>query len=315
MPEQKDFNIFYERELKELLLPLEAERKKIKKRGVTGFLFLGVAAVFFIFAVTEAGTPAVVAAVITFVTAIFFLVLFGLRKNKFTRNFKGIIVSRVIQFIDPSLKYSPGLSISKEDYMNSGLFVERPDRYTGDDYIEGLHGKTGFCFSELHTERQVSSGKNSYWETIFKGLFFIADFNKHFSGRTYVWREGRPQVNFLTRIFSSFASSLEKVKLESVEFEKRFTVYSSDQVEARYILTPSFMERVVRLQDRMGEGTCLSFVNTNINVAVPIREALFEPSVFSANDFSRLEDFRATLQIVYDIIDELKLNQRLWTKE
>ncbi|MBI3137708.1 MAG: DUF3137 domain-containing protein [Sphingobacteriales bacterium] len=315
MPGEKEFNTFYEKELESLLVPLEAERKKIKKQGVTGFIFLGVAAVFFIFAVTETGTPAVVAAVAAFVTAIVFFVLFGLRKNKFTRNFKGIIVNRVIQFIDPSLKYNPRLSISKEDYMSSGLFVERPDRYTGDDYIEGMHGKTVFCFSELHTERQVNTDKSSHWETIFKGLFFIADFNKHFSGRTYVWREGRPQVNFLTRIFSSFASGLEKVKLESVEFEKRFTVYSSDQVEARYILTPSFMERVVRLQDRMGEEVSLSFVNTNIYVAIPIREALFEPSVFSANDFSRVEDFRTTLQIVYDIIDELKLNQRLWTKE
>jgi len=193
--------------------------------------------------------------------------------------------------------------------------VEQPDRYSGDDYIEGTHEKTFFCFSELHSERKVSSGKSTHWETIFRGLFFIADFNKNFSGRTYVWSERNPQINFLTKIFSSFAWNLEKVKLESVEFEKRFIVYSSDQVEARYILTPSFMERIVRLQQMMGEGTSLSFVNTNIHVAVPIRDELFEPAIFSANDHNRLGDFYNTINIVFDIIDELKLNLRLWNKE
>jgi hypothetical protein len=77
------------------------------------------------------------------------------------------------------------------------------------------------------------------------------------------------------------------VKLESVEFENKFVVYSNDQVEARYILTPSFMERLVKLQDLMGDNTSYSFVNTNVYVAVPIDEDLFEPSIFAANDWTK----------------------------
>jgi hypothetical protein len=116
-------------------------------------------------------------------------------------------------------------------------------------------------------------------------------------------------------MFSSFASNLEKVKLESPEFENRFIVYSNDQVEARYILTPSFMERLVKLQDMMGDHTSYSFVDTNIYVAVPVRDPLFEPSVFSANNYDKLGDYYNTIHIVFDIIDELNLNLRIWTKE
>jgi hypothetical protein len=162
---------------------------------------------------------------------------------------------------------------------------------------------------------KISSGKETHWETIFKGMFIIADFNKNFSGRTYVWSENKPQLNFLNKLFTSFASGLEKVKLESPDFEKRFIVYSNDQVEARYILTPSFMERAVRLQQMTDADTSMSFVHSKIHVAIPMKKEMFEPSVFSANDFSRLENFRSTIQIVYDIIDELKLNERLWTKD
>lgn len=307
--------MFYEKELKHLLTPLEEDRKKIRKYGASGFFFLGAAILLFIISAASHNSFAAVFASILLLAALILLIVFGNKKKSFAAGFKETIVRKIIHFIDPSLSYSPRLSISKTDYLNSGLFVEQPDRYSGDDYIEGTHEKTFFCFSELHSERKVSSGKSTHWETIFRGLFFIADFNKNFSGRTYVWSERNPQINFLTKIFSSFAWNLEKVKLESVEFEKRFIVYSSDQVEARYILTPSFMERIVRLQQMMGEGTSLSFVNTNIHVAVPIRDELFEPAIFSANDHNRLGDFYNTINIVFDIIDELKLNQRLWNKE
>ncbi|MBL7709434.1 MAG: DUF3137 domain-containing protein, partial [Chitinophagaceae bacterium] len=84
---------------------------------------------------------------------------------------------------------------------------------------------------------------------------------------------------------------------------------------ARYILTPSFMERLSKLQDMMGQKTAFSFVNTNIYVAVPIKDDLFEPSVFAANDYNRISDYYTTVHMVLGIIDELKLNQRLWTKE
>lgn len=38
------------------------------------------------------------------------------------------------------------------------------------------------------------------------------------------------------------------VRLEDPEFEKIFVVYSSDEVEARYILSTSFMERLVEFR-------------------------------------------------------------------
>ena len=40
----------------------------------------------------------------------------------------------------------------------------------------------------------------------------------------------------------------QRVKLEGPVFEKAFEVYSTDQVEARFILTPDFMERLIGLE-------------------------------------------------------------------
>ena len=65
-----------------------------------------------------------------------------------------------------------------------------------------------------------------------KGFFFIADFQKDFQGHTTILR------NSLFKL----SSSGSRVKLENPDFEKTFDVYSTDQIEARYLLSPSRSE-------------------------------------------------------------------------
>ena len=315
MAAEKNFQEFYQTELAALLLPFESLRKKVARSVFIGSGLAFLAIVFFAIAQTTGQTVFFVFFFIFLLTAIVFIVIYYNRKREYIAGFKENVVHSIIKFIDPNLKYDPYGYISENDYKKSGLFLKQEDRYQGDDYVEGWRDKTVFCFSEVHTEYKVSTGKSTIWNTIFKGLFFIGDFNKHFHGRTYVYTENNPQLGFFTKMSNSFAWNLEKVKLESVDFENKFIVYSSDQVEARYILTPSFMERLVKLQDLMGPETSYSFVDTNIYVAVPIQDALFEPSVFSPNSYDKLGDYYNTVHIIFDIIDELNLNLRIWTKE
>lgn len=311
----KDFNEFYNSELRDLIAPQERERKRVAALGIFGtiLVILSFAGIFYASSGNVQGVA--VGAFISLIAAIIMLVIFYNKRKNYVSWFKENIVHSIIKFIDPELHYNPVGCIHKNDYKNSGLYLEGTDRYRGDDYVEGMRDKTFFCFSELHTEKKVSSGKSTSWQTIFKGLFFIGDFNKNFQGRTFIYSENNPQLGFFSKLFNSFAWNLEKVKLESIEFENKFIVYSSDQVEARYILTPSFMERLVKLQDLMGDRTSYSFVDTNVYVAIPISDELFEPSVFSENDYNRLGDYYNTVHIVFDIIDELNLNLRIWNKE
>ena len=45
---------------------------------------------------------------------------------------------------------------------------------------------------------------------------------------------------------------LEKVNLEDTEFNKKFEVYSQDQIEGRCATTPAFMERLLNLKTVFG---------------------------------------------------------------
>ncbi|NME72238.1 DUF3137 domain-containing protein [Flammeovirga aprica] len=233
-----------------------------------------------------------------------------IKKRDYRSEYKSKVVQSVVNLIDENWDYYPDDKISESQYKGSILFPARTDSYNGDDLIKGRIGQTDFQCSELHTQyKKVSgSGKNrkTTWYTIFKGLFFHADFNKHFSGITFV------RTRNLSRHHSQ---SFGPVDLEDPEFSKRFHVHSTDQVEARYILTPKIMEAFITLYNYYSNPIDVSFVDSRVNCAVSFKEDLFEPPVYKTIfDLEAVQKVYALLYFNQVVIDELNLNVRIWTK-
>ena len=105
------------------------------------------------------------------------------------------------------------------------------------------------------------------------------------------------------------------VKLEDPEFEREFVVYSSDQVEARYILSSALMQRIVEFRRRCNRRVHLSFVGDHVYLAVESGKDLFEPPLFSRLTAATVEEYWSDLQLFGGIVEQLNLNTRIWTKE
>ena len=137
--------------------------------------------------------------------------------------------------------------ISSRDIDNMGLFPRFATKYN-DDIIVGIHKGCNFIINECKLEHTERRGKSSVTVTDFSGLLIKIQMNKKFSGKTIVGMKGD-----ITKL-----RGYEAVELEDVDFMKNKKVYSTDQIEARYILTTSFMERLKALgntfsQDRMSK--------------------------------------------------------------
>ena len=109
------------------------------------------------------------------------------------------------------------------------------------------------------------------------------------------------------------------IKLEDPEFERLFVVYGSDQVEARYILSPALMSRMVEFNAKAkklcGGDLSFSFVGSKLFIAIPCSKALFEPTIFrSVNDLRTLIDYFSFINLSAGVVEELELNTRIWTK-
>jgi len=234
--------------------------------------------------------------------------------------FKSSIIARIIKFVDKNLDYLASDYIDDSDFIRSNIFNIDHNVYVGDDYISGKIGETEIEFSEIFSAYSGESGTNSstYSHLIFKGLFFIADFNKNFTGRIVVLPDKAER--FLGRLGSKLQSRNRNrshlIKLEDCEFEKYFIVYGDDQVTARYVLSTNLMNRIMDFKKKTGKSIYLSFVNSKIYLAIPYSKSLFEPRLYKTLlDFKPVQEYFENIQLAIGIVDDLNLNMRIWTKQ
>ena len=313
---------FYNGKLKEKLQNLDKLRKEIlqyiKKYvliGVLGGVVIGWIGVLidFIFILPIFLIPLIIYAIVK---------VNPLWKNYYNR-FKSEIIKEIILFINPDLSYDSTKKISQHIYKKSGIFHHSVDSYTGDDYVSGLNGETQIEFSELHTQYKTvtydSKGRRQeHWHTIFRGIFFSADFNKNFNAKTFVLTDTAEKLfGFLgTKLQKINKSHGSLVKLEDPEFEKKFVVYSDDQTEARYLLSPSLMSRVIDFVEKSKKNIQLSFVESRLFIAIPFSKSLFEPRLFGEIiGLNNIIDYYEDLNLAIDLVDDLNLNIRIWSKK
>ncbi len=326
----EELKSFYASELEPVIDRLEQERKALLRPlwgtitvstaiavgGITGFLVSGK---------PQVAVVCLIVAVLVGVLGYFIFV--HSRYGSFTYSFKTKIIGGIVRFIDEKLEYRPDRYIPEGVYMQSTIFQRRPDRYNGEDYVSGKLGETQLEFSEIHSEyktetRDSKGRRNAQWHTIFRGIFFVADFHKDFIGTTVVLPDfAEKTFGFIGNMFQKWNITREDlVKLEDPEFEKCFVVYGDDQIEARYILSTSMMSRLLdfnkRARQKLARDIFVSFTGSKVFIAMACNKNLFEPRLFGSNrGFGTVLDYFEYLQLATGIVEELNLNTRIWSKE
>lgn len=178
-----------------------------------------------------------------------------------------------------------------------------------DHFIGDRHGSV-FELYEAKLEQRRRSNKRTTWVTVFRGLLIRIEFPRTVEGVTVITRDRGFFNAFESWGRKNFGNTkLEKVGLVDPKFEKIFEVYSTDQVMSRYLLTPTFMERLIALEnavkgkkvraafdERQGGGELLIAVETG---------NLFEPgSLFKPlNDETRVRNLLHEIELVTGMLD------------
>jgi hypothetical protein len=319
----EDFKRYYENDLRPSLEVLEGERKtSLRKTGIASIVIamvaLGIAGFLM-----HSGAPPMAMLITAGIAAALVVGAFFLFTKDFKRNFKNTIIRQVIAYVSEDLSYAPMGKISRSEFESSTLFKKRSDRYKGEDLVEGKVDKTRIRFSELHAEYKTTTTnskghRQTHWHTIFKGIFFSADFNKHFQGRTVVLPDSAEKLfgRLGKKLQSMNMNRDDLVKLEDPEFEKEFVVYATDQVEARYILSPALMRRILEFKRKMKVPIHIGFVNANLYMALSTRKNMFEPRILrTILNFELVREYLEDVMLAVGIVEEMNLNTRIWTKD
>lgn len=147
-------------------------------------------------------------------------------------------------------------------------------------------------------EADLTRGSGKHRTTLFHGQILKIAFPKRFHGVTIVNRD-------FQRWFKP--EGFQRVGLGASQFERIFEVFGTDQVEARFLVHPAFMERLMAVEAAMaGKSLRCAFEDGDLLVAVEGGD-LFE----IVDVFKPLPDRKATekgvgeLRAVLNLIDTI----------
>jgi hypothetical protein len=180
------------------------------------------------------------------------------------------------------------------------------DRSNYQDRFAGSHRGCDFSFCDGHLEQRVKTKNGSRWHTVFRGQLVRVAFPKDFGGITVVRRDAG-----IFNILQRWTTSLQRVGLGDSRLERAFEVYSNDQVEARYLIHPVFMERLLELETQFrGKKLRCAFVAGDLLIAIEGGDK-FEIGTM----FARLDDISRARGLCADIVGILRVIEAVLTAE
>ena len=170
-----------------------------------------------------------------------------------------------------------------------------------DDIFTGSHRDVGIKIIE--SEFEIGSGKSR--RTVFKGAVVMLEMNKSFLSHTVITPN--------TMLHSVPVVGLRHTVLEDTNFEKKYDVFTNDEVDARYLITPTFMERLKDMQTAFkADKVRCAFYNDCFFVALSSNKDLFslcsliKPVDDSQQYFQMFEEILSIMKL----IDHFKLDQK-----
>lgn len=184
------------------------------------------------------------------------------------------------------------------------------DRSNFEDLFTGAHKGARYELYEGHLEQRTTDSKGrTRYSTVFRGQLIRMHFPREFLGVTIVRRDAG--------VFNVFGGGdvdgkkLDRVRLVASEFEKAFEVWGTDQVEARYLLHPVMMERLIALETGLhGKRIRCAFEGGDLLVAVEGGN-LFEPG----DMFKPLVDPARARRIVDEIASVVRVMDQVLTAQ
>ncbi len=224
----------------------------------------------------------------------------------------------IFSFFGNKLTYKHSTNYKVTDLKDFGIIPYYENEETEDEIV-GTHNDVSVHMVQttLMTTQNERLNYNQLWRNVtrnkkvieFSGLLIVLGMNKNFSCQIIIRKDRGMFFEALDGLFAA----CKIVRLEDVEFEKMFSVYSNDQIGVRYILTTGFMERLLKLNKSFGNRNLeASFLKNKLLIKIDSDHKWFVPaSLFRKVNF--LYDSKMVLyklSIIFDIIETLKLDRK-----
>lgn len=331
---EKGFGAYFAQKIAPLLGTLEADRLKFKQDFIVSAIFSGAAAALALAALWLIVPPGSMGSKdaegrikLSFFILFAATVLPTYFYHRYGEEAKGTLLPPMMSFFG-GISFHPHMGIN-ELTLRPFQIMPMHEIYHSEDYTNGTLDNLSL---ELGLIKLENRSKNSTY-TVFRGIAVKFEVKKPFEGMTVLRHNQGMFGHALSSLFGNHG--MERVQLEDPRFNASFEVSSTNQVEARYLLTTAFMERMMLLGALMHHwgddpstfneqmalaaafsnpcNVLASFYGRSLLLLIPYAGKFFEPgSLFTSA--THLNEMRCVLYQIHlfrRIIEVLKLDQNI----
>ncbi|MCL2698434.1 MAG: DUF3137 domain-containing protein [Oscillospiraceae bacterium] len=307
-----------ERELNERISSLSSKYKQ-QSTFVAIFMVIGICCTFYA-DLSESVVGALVGIPLLIIGVCFVTAAYKVKKE-----LKCIVSNHIVRGVLSEkfelTTFMPGSHIGQNIIIASGLFPQAGfarggwNRISGSDLVAGIYKGVRFNFSDLHLQEERGSGKNRTVTTIFKGQWLTIEYKKELPAGVTLRARGGGKM----RTHGVGKRAKSDIETENIEFNQKFQIQTRDPHTAFYVLTPHFMEYILRAKQRAGAQAHMNFGTRQVHIALHNGRDLFEPTgknLFATNNIATLKmQMQWDVNYITNVIDELLLNENLFGKE
>lgn len=297
----EEFRLYYNHTIHPELV--RQERARLRLLRLIAFSFFLLLALF----VLELIIGILVVALFLSIPIVIYIGFLVVQVRSFVHTFKPNVMRLILDFMAQmpnysDLHYEPDKSITKAQFLSSGLFSTKGEYFLGEDYISGQVSLMPFEMSELMV-RQVSQVGNQL-DTVFEGVFLSATFSEETKGAIRVWPRHRRQ--FHTRAIKEFtwigAQNVDKEILNEA-FRDRFVVYATEDTHIAGILSEPMQAAILDYVEKTGKDIYIAFDDRKVFAGITEPRDLLEPSIFFTNlRFDLIREFYEDVFLILRVV-------------
>lgn len=228
--------------------------------------------------------------ILLFPFMIFFIAFIDIFISEYRNFYKNTFIKKIIN--EMGFNFEKEFVLYDKDIENLTFLHTMTNGY---DRISGVYDGVKFQLFEAGTWNDERKAR--YIVTI-----FACEFYKNFKSKTICMRK-KSKLDF------TYYLNLRKIPLDNVEFNKNFNVFSSDKVEARYLLSPSFMERVLNLKHKVSE---FIFVENRFYLFIMDGKDRYEGNIFKDEKLENIKEYQDDIMSFLSIIKALNLTLKIY---